>query len=107
MLSYLVAMAGNPAGQQQGGGIFGSLIVLVIIFSIFYFLLIRPQQKQQKQLVDMRSNLKKGDKVITSGGIYGTVLNITDDIVSLQIAEKVKIEIAKSAIAGYIAGKKE
>jgi len=100
MLSMVLALAASPTtGQPQGGGFGASLVVLVLIFIIFYFLLIRPQQKQQKQLMDMRSSLKKGDKVITTGGIYGVILGITDDIVSLQIADKVKIDIAKSSIA--------
>jgi preprotein translocase subunit YajC len=101
MMKAVLAMAKSPAGQPQGGGgIASSLLVLMIIFVIFYFLLFRPQQKQQKKLQDMRGELKKGDKVITSGGIYGTVLSVTDDVVGLQIADKVKIEVAKSSIAG-------
>ncbi|MEW5802774.1 MAG: preprotein translocase subunit YajC [bacterium] len=102
MLSMgLLAMAANTTqGQPQGGGFGASLIVLILIFVIFYFLLIRPQQKQQKKMMDMRASLKKGDKVITTGGIYGVILAITDEIVSLQIADKVKIDIAKSSIAG-------
>ena len=101
MEAVILAMAGNPTGQQTGGGgIVSSLFVLIAIFVIFYILLIRPQQKQQKKLQEMRASLKKGDKVITSGGIYGTVLGITDETVSLQVADKVKIDIAKSSIAG-------
>jgi preprotein translocase subunit YajC len=100
MLSMVLALAANPTGgQPQGGGFGASLIVLVLIFIIFYFLLIRPQQKQQKQLIDMRSSLKKGDKIVTTGGIYGVILGITGDVVSLQIADKVKIDIAKGSIA--------
>lgn len=100
MLSMVLALAANPTGgQPQGGGFGASLIVLVLIFIIFYFLLIRPQQKQQKQLMDMRASLKKGDKVITTGGIYGVILGITDEVISLQIADKVKIDISKGSIA--------
>ncbi len=100
MFNVILAMANNPSGQQQGGGFAPSLMVLIAIFIIFYFLLIRPQQKQQKKLQEMRTALKKGDKVLTSGGIYGTVQNVTDDIVSLQIADKVKVEVAKNSVAG-------
>ena len=99
MLNIVLAMAAKTGGQQQGGG-FGTLVVLGLILVIFYFLLIRPQQKQQKKLQDMRASLKKGDKIITTGGIYGEIVGITDDAVSLQIADKVKIKIAKSSIAG-------
>ena len=99
MFNVILAMANNPSGQQSGG-FAPSLMVLIAIFIIFYFLLIRPQQKQQKKLQEMRTALKKGDKVLTSGGIYGTVQNVTDDIVSLQIADKVKVEVAKNSVAG-------
>ena len=100
MFNAILAMASNPSGQQQGGGFAPSLMVLIAIFIIFYFLLIRPQQKQQKKLQEMRGGLKKGDKVITSGGIYGTVLGVTNEIVNLQIADKVKVEVAKNSVAG-------
>ncbi|MEW6380309.1 MAG: preprotein translocase subunit YajC [bacterium] len=101
MLNGVLAMAANaPAGQQPSAGFGGApVVVMILIFIIFYFLLIRPQQKQQKKLQDMRANLKKGDKVITIGGIYGVILGITDDVVSLQIADKVKIDVTKSSIA--------
>lgn len=103
MLSTGLAMAASTtAAQPQGGGSFGvigQLVVLGLIFVIFYFLLIRPQQKQQKKLLDMRASLKKGDRIITTGGIYGVIISITDEIVSLQIADKVKIDVAKSSIA--------
>jgi len=102
MLYLIFAMAANaPTGQQQPSGSFGAapLVVMILIFIIFYFLLIRPQQKQQRKLQEMRAGLKKGDKVITTGGIYGVIVGISDDIVSLQIADKVKIDIAKNAIA--------
>ncbi len=99
MMKMILAMAGSASGQQ-GGGFASSLIVLVAIFVIFYFLLIRPQQKQQKQLQEMRASLKKGDKIVTSGGIYGTVSNITDNEVTLEVADKVKIKITKNSIAG-------
>jgi preprotein translocase subunit YajC len=87
-----------PTGIQA---IFASPItMLVIIFVIFYFLLIRPQQKKQKEHQEMLNKLGKGDKVITNGGIYGTIAAIGEDgVIHLQVDEKVKIRIARGAIA--------
>ena len=82
-----------------GGGAAGSLIMLLILFAIFYFLLIVPQQKQAKKHREMINSLKKGDRVITAGGIVGTVTGITDDTITVQIADGVKIKVAKSYIA--------
>lgn len=73
---------------------------IIIVFLIFYFLLIRPMQKKQKQLREFLSNLKKGDKVITTGGIYGTIIALENDTVILKISENTKIRIARSAISG-------
>jgi preprotein translocase subunit YajC len=74
---------------------------IILMFAIFYFLLIRPQQKKQKELQTMITNLKKGDKVITSGGILGTVSSIQDDYLVITVGDSdTKIEILKSAIAG-------
>ncbi|MBI5788287.1 MAG: preprotein translocase subunit YajC [Candidatus Schekmanbacteria bacterium] len=73
-------------------------VPLILIFVVFYFLLIRPQQKKQKEAREMLDALKKGDKVITSGGIYGEIESIKDNIVSLKIADKVKIDVARNAI---------
>lgn len=76
------------------------LTMLFIIFIIFYFLIIRPQQKKQRQQQEMLKNLAKGDKVITTGGIYGTIIALSDNVVTLQLEDKVKIRVARSAVAG-------
>lgn len=68
---------------------------------IFYFLLYRPQKKEQKKRSDMLSSLKKGDKVVTIGGIHGSIIGITDKIVTLKIAEKVEIEISRTAVSHF------
>jgi preprotein translocase subunit YajC len=74
---------------------------IILMFAIFYFLLIRPQQKKQKELQHTIANLKKGDKVVTTGGILGTISSIQDDYMVLTIGgSETKIEILKSAIAG-------
>jgi len=76
----------------------------VLLFVVFYFLLIRPQQKRAKQQKLFIENLKKGDKVITSGGLYGTITGITDDSVTIEIAEKVRVKVLKSAVVDKAKG---
>ncbi|MBI3090902.1 MAG: preprotein translocase subunit YajC [Candidatus Tectomicrobia bacterium] len=92
---------GSPASSGNGGGGVGlvSFVPLVIIFAIFYFLLIRPQQKRQAGHRKVLEQLKKGQRVITQGGIHGTVTRVKDDIVTIQIAEQVRVDVNKSAIA--------
>jgi len=99
------AMAGPPpggAGQQGAGAAISSLIPLILIFVIFYFLLIRPQSKKAKEHKKMLENLKKGDKVITNGGIYGVIEDLDGDTVTLKIGVKddVRIKINRNYIAG-------
>lgn len=92
------AMGASPqAGQGQGSGLMGFL-PLVIIFVIFYFLLIRPQQKRAKEQKAMLDNLKKGDKVITSGGEYGVIEEVKGNTIILKIAENVKVKYGKAYI---------
>lgn len=105
MISLAYAMGGNPgATGTASGGDWGFVITMVIIFGIFYFLIIRPQQKKQKEVKSMLDNLSYGDTVITNGGIYGKVTGLADTIVTLEIADKVKIKVSRSAI-GTIAQK--
>ncbi|MBD3309242.1 preprotein translocase subunit YajC [candidate division KSB3 bacterium] len=77
---------------------------LIIIFVIFYFLLIRPQKKKQQAHRQMLDNLKRGDRVVTTGGIYGTIEGITDTTLQLKIANQVKIKVSRSSIAGLQQG---
>jgi len=89
-------------GSGGGGGMPGTLVSLVpfvLIFVLFYFLLILPQQKRQKQQKSMLESLKKGDKVITSSGIWGTVTNLGKDTVTLQVADNTKIKVQREFIA--------
>ena len=81
-----------------GAGMGGFLIPLVLMFGIMYLLVIMPQQRQRKKMQLMLSELKNGDKVVTNGGIYGTVNGIDGDTIILKIADQVKIRIARSAI---------
>ena len=78
------------------------MILMGAMFAIFYFLLIRPQQTKQKQHQKMLESVKKGDRVLTSGGIYGSVVGVKENVVVLKIADNVKVEFAKSAISHII-----
>jgi len=89
--------------QGQGAGWLGAWLPLIILFAIFYFLLIRPQQVQQRKRRDMLQSLKKGDKVVTVGGIHGTITEIRDDELKLRIADKVEIELSRSGV-GQVLG---
>jgi preprotein translocase subunit YajC len=86
-----------------GGGPLSMMMMFALIFGVFYFLVIMPAKKQQKKKEAMIGALKKGDKVVTSGGIYGTVAAVEDQTVLLKIAENTKIRISKSAIGGPVA----
>ncbi len=105
MLLDLVSDAyamGAPQGGAQAGGpqaLIMNLAPLILIFVIFYFLLIRPQQKKAKEIKSMLDNIKKGDKVITAGGLYGVVESVETNTVVLKIAENVRVKFTKSAIA--------
>jgi preprotein translocase subunit YajC len=72
---------------------------LILLFGIFYFLLIRPQQKRQREHRELLAHLKKGDQVITSGGLYGRITGLTDTVVTLEITEKVRVKVARSQIS--------
>ena len=99
MISIAFAMGqGGAAGGAQAGG-FTAFIPLIIMFAIFYFLLIRPQQKKTKQHREMISALKKGDRVVTSGGIHGRITSADDTVVTVEISDKVRIKINRGNIA--------
>jgi preprotein translocase subunit YajC len=94
---------GGTGGNQQGGGIAGFLPLIAIVV-IFYFLLIRPQTKRQREHKTLLSTLRKGDKVVTNSGMYGTIVGMDEkeNKVVLKVAENVKIEFLKSSIAGRV-----
>ncbi len=85
----------------------GVILLPVALIAVFYFLMIRPASTQRKRVNEMLKNLKVGDKVITNGGLYGTIMALEDDSVQLRIAEQVKVKFARSAIGGLQAEKKE
>ncbi len=98
----LLGQCAPKAGEGGGGSPLSGLWMIALIFVIFYFLLIRPQQKKQKQHQNMLESIKKGDRVVTSGGMYGTVIGVKDNVVVLKIADEVKVEFAKSAISSIV-----
>jgi len=87
-----------------GGSPFAMLVPFVLIFAVFYFIVILPAKKQQRKKDAMISALKKGDRIITSGGIYGTVSAVEDSSLLVKVAENVKVRVSKSAVAGPAGG---
>jgi preprotein translocase subunit YajC len=92
-------------GQATGGVV--ALLPLVLILVIFYLLLILPAQRRQKKVADMQRSLKAGDKVITSGGIYGVIVGADGDTVHLRVADQVKVRVSRSAVSGLQPESKE
>jgi preprotein translocase subunit YajC len=95
-------LSAAPASAPQQPSFFLNLIPILLIFVVFYFLLIAPARRKQKKHAEMLEKLRAGDKVVTTGGIRGTVVGVANDIVQLRIADQVKIEVEKSAIAGLL-----
>ena len=104
MFSFInTAYAMSPQGKGgEGPNPMVTIGFFVLMIGIFYFFMIRPQQKKEKSRQSMLSELKKGDKVVTGGGMYGKVIGVTDKKVVLQIADKVKVEFSRNAIAGKV-----
>ncbi len=101
LFMHFLAMAGSGQQQQGGGNPLGFFLPIILIFVIMYFLMFRPQAKKQKELQKMLNALQKGDRVITIGGILGVVAGVRekDNVVILKVADNVKIEVTKTAIA--------
>jgi preprotein translocase subunit YajC len=96
-----IAYAANGAQASPQGGLMGFL-PLILIFVVFYFLLIRPQQKKAKAHQEFIQNLKKGDAVVTSGGLHGIITGMTDKIVTLEIADNVRVKLSRQYILGSV-----
>jgi len=92
------AQEAAAAGAMQGNPLF-NFLPIILIFVIFYFLLIRPQKKQQEAHRNMVLGLKKNDEVITSGGMYGTIVNVKDNSVVLRVDDNVKVEVQRNSIS--------
>jgi preprotein translocase subunit YajC len=95
------AMGQGGAGAPGGGGLLATpLVPIILMLAIMWFFLIRPQQKKQKEHRAMLGSLKKGDRIITTGGLYGRITGITDMTLTIEIADKVRVKINR----GYVAG---
>lgn len=99
----LILMAPPDGG---GGGMMSTIIMFGAIFLIFYFMIIRPQQKRAKEREKMLSNIEKGDKVVTSGGIHGIIAGLDEKTVLLQVSETVKLKVDRTAIANVLSKEK-
>jgi len=95
LFQILAATGGSPAGGAAG---MQSLIFLLLIIVVFYFFMIRPQVKKQKEATNFRNSLKKGDKVTTTGGIYGKINDVKDTTITLEIADNVLVKVDKTAV---------
>jgi len=101
MISEVYAMASpQPGSGQSSPGIGQMLLPMAVIFLIFYFLLLRPQKKKEIAHRKFLEGLKKGDEVVTQAGLLGRIANISDNVVTLEVADKVKIRVTKNTIAG-------
>ena len=94
------AMGSQPGAG--GGSQWMSFLPIILIFAVFYFLLIRPQQKRAKDHRALLTSLKVGDQVLTSGGIYGRVTGLRDDVLTLEISDKVRVKVSRGHIAGVV-----
>ena len=97
-IAYAMGTGGTGTGGEGGG--FGMFVPLILMFAIFYFLLIRPQQKKAKEHRELLSALKVGDNVMTNGGLYGKVTGLKENVVTVEIAPKVRVKVSRGSIAG-------
>jgi len=102
MSLFLNSAYAQEAATATGSGAPGwmGFVPFVLMFLVFYFLIIRPQARKQKDTRDFLTSLKKGDQVLTAGGIFGTIIGITDRFVDLKVSENTKIKVLKSHVAG-------
>ena len=98
MFDIAYAMGTGGAGGGGAGG-FAGFIPLILMFVIFYFLLIRPQQKRTKEHRQMIANLKKGDRIVTSGGIHGRITGMDESTLTVEIADKVRVKVARGNVS--------
>jgi len=96
-LNFVLLMA-QPAGSTGSANPLISLLPIILVFVVFYFFMIRPQMKKQKDLNNYRNALAKGDKIITTGGIYGRVLEVKDNVVIMDVGGDIKLKVDKSAV---------
>lgn len=103
LVTFLAVLSGcvpPPEGAEEGGFDWTLIIFIVLLVAIFYFLIIRPQRRQRKKHEELMQELKRGDKVVTTGGIYGVVESLSDDSVVIKVESGTTIRIARNSIAG-------
>jgi preprotein translocase subunit YajC len=105
MFDLGVAYAAAPGAAGPGQG-FLSFLPLILIFAVFYFLLIRPQQKKAKEQQNFLAGLQKGTLVVTNGGLHGVITGLTDTVVTLEIADKVRVKVSRQHILGAVSSGK-
>lgn len=98
LTAWVLPLQGGGSGSFLGNQLF----LMLIIFGVFYLIVVRPMRKKQHETEEMLGKLKNGDRVLTSGGIYGTVVGVNGELVQLRIADQVKIQIAKSAVTQLV-----
>jgi preprotein translocase subunit YajC len=98
MLAGSVFAMGAP---PEGGSLWIQFIPFALVIGIFYFIILLPAKRKQQKVQSFLDGLKVGDRVITTGGIYGQVIKATDQVVQLQVADKIRIDVAKASIGGY------
>lgn len=101
-MDILLAMAPQGGDAAGGGSLISTIIMFGAIFAIFYFMIIRPQQKRAKEREKLLSNLEKGDKIVTNGGVHATIIGLEEKTALIEIAPNVKIKIERSAIGNVI-----
>ena len=99
-IAYAMGQGGGAGGAGAGG--FSAFVPLILMFVIFYFLLIRPQQKRTKQHREMINNLKAGDRIVTGGGIHGRVTAVSDTVLTVEIADKVRVKVNRANVSGVV-----
>ena len=102
MINTAYAM-GAPGGGGLGSGADPSFFVMMaVLFAIFYFLIIRPQQKKQKELKEMLANLNYGDLILTSGGLQGKITGLTDTLITMEVADKVRVKVSRNFVVSIL-----
>lgn len=109
LASFIAQTSAAPAAGQGAGSITGFLLPMLAIFVVMYFLMFRPQAKRQKEHRAMLDGLQKGDRILTAGGIYGTIAGIKDkeDIIVLKVADNVKIDVSRGSISRKLRAESE
>ena len=101
MVNWAYAAAQGAQAAPEASPMWSFVVPMIFMVVIFYFLLIRPQQRKAKEHKALLDNLKKGDRIITSGGLIGTIINIEDPLVIIEVADKIRVEVARPYIAGF------